>query len=68
MKVNLLTKINAIQVDPRGRPPARIVFSHVDKVIAEEEDLIIDYRITEKVEMQQVKVPIDELFEATIEF
>jgi len=66
MKVKILTRKNAMRVD--RRPPGRIVFDHVHKIVTEEENLTIDYAVPEKIEMQQIKLPVDKLFEVTIEF
>lgn len=63
-----MSRINAMRVDKRPPPPAWIVFDHVDKIVTGEENLVIDYRVSEKFEVQQIKLPVDKLFEARIEF
>ncbi len=68
MKVKIMSRINAQRVSSSGQPPAWVVFNHVHKIITEEENLEIDYMVAEKIEMQQIKLPVDKLSEARIEF
>ena len=67
MKVKILTRINVENAEP-DREPASIIFSHVEKIVVANDQMVISYTQVEKEGVQQLKIPVDKLYEAGIEF
>ena len=64
MKVKILTRINVENTEPNRA----IIFSHVEKIVVAYECMRISYTQVEKEGVQQLKMPVDKLYEAGIEF
>ena len=67
MRAKIITQVNAEHAEP-GREPIAIGFNVVEKVIIEKGQFRIDYRVIEKAEVQRLELPVEQLFEVTLEF
>ena len=67
MKVRIISQTSLRNTEP-GEEPVAVEFDKVKGLVVGDEQLKISYSHAEKEDIQQLELPIDELYNAVLEF